>query len=104
MPSPEYLDSPEYKALVEKADKAMVRRSAVISGNRYQPKIVWTLVPYSDGELRSLISAQGNSPLRVLNITSLGRQTLDWQGAPPGAQYAYLVFVEVRARFGDEAE
>lgn len=79
------------------AEAAMKRRAMALSGNRYQPKIAWTLVPWSESDLRSAIEGDGASPLRVLGTIPLPRSVVFWAGAPLWAQYAYLVLCEVRA-------
>ena len=90
----------ETDELVAQADTAMRRRSAVISGHRYQPKLVWTITPRTEDELRALVTAEGNSPLVYLASMQLPRSALMWAGAPIWAMYAYLVLVEVKALFG----
>lgn len=97
----EELVSPEYQAAVKRADAALQRKAAVISGHRLGPRIVWTLHPWSQDEIRSLVSADGNSPLVPHEVLSLPRTVLMWAGAPHWAQYAYLVNVSVKATFAD---
>ncbi len=80
----------------------MLRNSVVVSGNRTQPKVVWTIRPYSERELRRVIEADGMAPFEVLNILPLDRRGVSLAGAPKGCQYAYLVMVEVRALFASE--
>ncbi len=91
----------EYAAAVAKADQALQRRSAVVSGHRIGPRIVWTLQPMNDTEIRALVSGGGNSPLIPHEVIALPRQCINWAGAPHFAQYAYLVNVEVHALFPD---
>lgn len=82
---------------VNHAQQAMERRALVMSQHRWQPKIVWTLVPWSIGRLREAIEFEG-SPFVVANEPmQLPRQAIYFAGAPHWAQYAYLVMVEVKA-------
>jgi hypothetical protein len=101
MPTPDELASEEYQALVKKADEALQRRAAVISGHRMGPRIVWSLQPMSEHTVRALISAEGLSPLVAHEVLTLPRVALLWAGAPHWAQYAYLVNVETKATFSD---
>lgn len=102
MPSPEELASPEYQELVRRADEAMHQRRLVVSGHRYQPKIVWTLQPWSRDDLQRAIEAGRFSPFVLLDaFVLLPHAALKWAGAPYWAQYAYLVMVEVKATFGE---
>ena len=89
----------EDNPLALQAEAAIKRRAAVISGNVWQPKLVWTLSPFSPNELRSLVTADGHSPLDYITSIQLGRDALQWAGAPHWAQYVYLVLVEVKATF-----
>jgi hypothetical protein len=84
------------------AEEAMRTNAMVISGNRLQPKLVWTLRPRTEAELRRLIEAEGMAPFRFLKAQTLPRDAITWPGAPYWAAYAYLVLVEVKALFGNE--
>jgi hypothetical protein len=101
MPTPDELASPEYQAAVKRADAALQRKAAVISGHRLGPRIVWTLYPWSHDDIRSLVSADGNAPLIPHEVLALPRTVLMWAGAPHWCQYAYLVNVSVKATFAD---
>lgn len=101
MPTPEELASEAYQALVAKADEAMQKRAAVVSGHRIGPRIVWTIRPLTEAGVRALISGGGFSPLVPHEVLTLPRETLFWGGAPHWAQYAYLVNCEVKATFSD---
>lgn len=79
------------------AQRAMEQRAMVISQHRYQPKLIWTLRPWSAAELRAAVEFEG-SPFVVANQpVPLPRQAVLWAGAPVWAQYAYLIMVEVKA-------
>lgn len=101
MPTPEELASPAYQAAVVKADEAMQKRAAIISGHRLGPRIVWTLHAWSHDAIRALVSADGNGPLTAHEIIDLPRSVTMWGGAPHWAQYSYLVNCSVRATFAD---
>ena len=81
------------------AEAAMKRRAAIVSGHIWQPKLVWTLTPHREEDLRALVEASGHSPLTCLASLQLPRAALTWAGAPHWAQYCYVVLVEVRATF-----
>lgn len=95
------LNDPGYARAVEQADKLLQRRSAVVSGHRITPKMVWTLNPMGYDEIKALVSAGGASPLVAHEVMTLPRYCITWTGAPHWAQYAYLVMVEVWAEFGE---
>ncbi len=82
---------------VEIAEEAMRRNAVVVSSNRIAPRIVWTLRPHTEKELRRVIEAEGMAPFRLLKATTLDRSAINWPGAPYWAAYAYLVLVEVKA-------
>lgn len=83
---------------VEEADRLLQQKAVIISGNRFQPKLIWTIRPWSAEELRELIEAGGISPFVVANQPMpLDRRVILWAGAPHWAQYGYLVMVEVKA-------
>jgi len=82
---------------VAEAERLMLMRQLVVSGNRYQPKLVWTRAPWSRDDLRRAVEAERASPFRVLEMQALERGVIFWAGAPYWAQYAYLILVEVKA-------
>jgi hypothetical protein len=80
------------------AQKELEAKAAIISGNQFQPKLIWTIRPWSPRELTELIEAGGASPFRVVNYPmQLDRRVILWAGAPHWAQYGYLVMVEIKA-------
>lgn len=81
---------------VEAAERHISERRMVVSGNLYQAKVVWGIVPLTDREIRKNIEADGYSPFKVLEIMRLDRLR-KVAGAPFWAQYAWLVMVEVKA-------
>jgi hypothetical protein len=82
---------------IEIAEQALLRRRLQLSGNRFQPKIAWTLQPWEEDALRREVEAGGASPLVVHSVILLPRTVINWAGAPLWAQYAYLLMVEVKA-------
>lgn len=84
---------------VEAAQRILEQRRVVVSGHRFQPKLVWSLRPMSESDLVSAVEAGGFAPFKVLYILRLPREVVTWTGAMVGSQYAYLVLVEVRATF-----
>ena len=96
------IDTPEYAEAVARADAALQRRSAVISGHRIGPRLVWTLQPMNYSQIVDLVEGGGGmGPLRVLNVMQAPRECLRWEGAPGFAMYAYLVNCEIRATFAE---
>lgn len=87
---------------VEAAQRHLDETRLVMSGNRFQPKIVWTIVPRTEAQIRQQIEAGGSAPFSVLTVLPLPRQAINYAGAPLWAQWAYLVMVEVRALFGGD--
>src|SRR5438105_2432398 len=82
---------------VEKAQQHLERNALAVSQNRYQPKIIWTRIPWRREELQRALEAEG-SPFVVLDaFQALERKAIFWAGAPYWAQYAYVVMVEVKA-------
>jgi len=81
---------------IELAEQAMLKRRLVLSGHHYQPRIAWTLAPWSEDDLRSVIQVPG-SPLIVHSVERLPRSVIFWPGAPTWSQYAYLIMTEVKA-------
>lgn len=96
MSNPDALRDPTPEE-IEQAQQMVDRRRLEVSGTRFQPKIVWTLWPHTQDGLRRVIEADGYSPHRFLGAIALDRRALKFAGAPPWAQWAYLVMVEVRA-------
>ena len=93
MPTPEELETKR----IAVAEEAMRTNALVISGNRIAPRIVWTLRPHTEAQLRRVIEAEGMAPFRFLKAQSLDRDAITWPGAPYWAAYAYVVLVEVKA-------
>lgn len=85
-------------AEVAQAQRAMEQRAVVMSQHRWQPKVIWTLRPWSQEELRAVVEFEG-SPFVLAHpqVLQLPRVALYWAGAPVWAQYAYLCLVEVKA-------
>jgi hypothetical protein len=83
---------------IAEADRLLTERAVIVSGNRFQPKLIWTLRPWRSDELRQVIEADGTSPFKMANFPMpLDRRAILWAGAPHWAQYCYLVMVEIRA-------
>lgn len=91
------LESERERKRIAVAEDAMVRNAVVISSNRIAPRIVWTLRPHTEADLRRVIEAEGMAPFRLLKVAMLGREAITWPGAPYWAAYAYVVMVEVKA-------
>ena len=81
---------------VEAAERHISERRMVVSGNLYQAKVVWSIAPLSDREIRKGVEADGYSPFKVLEIIRLDRLK-KVAGAPFWAMYSWLVMVEVKA-------